>query len=311
MRLVRGSYNWLTSYASQGCVATIGNFDGIHRGHQAVIQALQQKAAALNLPTVLISFSPHPKEFFAKEPAPARLTRLRDKYLLLAAQGIDYFLCLPFNQSLATAAPQDFIQDLLVDRLHIRHLIVGEDFRFGFKRQGDYHLLQQQGLIHNFAVETLPVILHHQQRISSSWIRAALQVGDLNLAASLLGRPYTLSGRVAHGDKRGRTIGFPTANIHLLGKTAPLLGVYAVRIQGLDKIYEGVANIGHRPTLGGTRDQLEVHIFDFAEEIYGCHLTIEFKEKIRDEKKFANFEELKQQIAADAHYAKQLLRMPA
>lgn len=303
MELIRGLHNIKSCH--QGCVATIGNFDGVHLGHQQVIKQLQQEAEALNLPTLLITFEPYPKEFFLKEQAPARLTRLREKLKFLQNTSIDRVLCIRFNAHFARILAQDFVESILVSDLSVKALIVGDDFRFGYKRQGDFALLKQLGDRFHFKVVRVTTLNNGEQRISSSRIRKALAKGELNKAEKLLGRPYSMYGRIAHGDKRGRIIGFPTANVYLHREVTPLQGVYAVKVYGLEKkALLGVANIGNRPTLGGGRTVLEVHIFHFNKNVYGHYVGVEFLHKLRDEKKFDNFELLKAQIIKDAKEAK-------
>jgi riboflavin kinase / FMN adenylyltransferase len=294
----------------QPCVATIGNFDGVHRGHQCVFEQLIEKAAAQGLPSVVISFEPQPQEFFARTQAPPRLTRLREKVLALRRFPIDRLLCLRFNQALASWSAADFIERVLVDGLGVRYLIVGDDFRFGCGRTGDYASLQAAGRQYGFEVANTPTFLLEGQRVSSTRVRAALNAGDMTEAVRLLGRPYTLCGRVAHGARLGRQLGFPTANIQLHRQSAPLLGVFAVQVRGLAaQPWPGVANLGMRPSVAGgeARPLLEVHLFDFNRDIYGKQLEIEFLSRLREERKFASFDALRQQIAADAAQARQVL----
>ena len=310
MRVIRGLHP--QARGTPGCVATIGNFDGVHLGHRAVFQRLSAEGRALALPTTVITFEPQPMEFFAPERAPARLTRLREKLDALAHCGVDQVALLPFGARLAAMGARAFVQELLVDRLGVRFLLVGDDFRFGHAREGDFGLLQTMGREHGFAVEDLNTVTHGGERVSSTRIREALARGDLGLARHLLGRPYRICGRIGHGDKRGRTIGYPTANINLHRRVSPLHGVYAVTVEGVaDRPWPGVANIGIRPTVGGgTRYLLEVHLFDLAADLYGRHAQVEFRLKLRDEQRFASFEDLKAQIDRDAAAARAYL-MPA
>lgn len=303
MKLIRGLHN--LKALTEGCVATIGNFDGVHKGHQEVLRQLQQKGKALSLPTVLITFDPQPQEFFKRGEVPPRLTRLREKFLILRDLGkVDQLLCLMFNAKLAQLSAEEFVENVLLEKLNIKFLVVGHDFHFGHDRQGDFNLLEQLGFKHGFEVIRMPAVLEAEQRISSSWVRQALAQGDLNLATRLLGRPYRLCGRVAHGDKRGRLIGFPTANIYLHRNASPVLGVYAVKMYGLGAhAILGVANVGNRPTVEGTRTLLEVHLFDFNADIYGKQVRVDFLHKLRDEKRYDSFELLKAQIFKDAQQA--------
>ena len=302
-RIIRGLHNLPT--ASQGCVATIGNFDGVHLGHQSVLTQLAMKGDTLGLPAVVITFEPQANEFFSPENAPARLSRFREKVEALRAYSIQQLCVLRFNQKLAQMTAQDFIQRLLVDGLNVRYLVVGDDFRFGKDRQGDFALLQQAGQQFGFQVVNMHTFAVDHIRVSSTRIREALKVGDLMLAEKLLGRPYRMSGRVAHGDKRGRTMGFPTANIHLHRCKVPLSGVYAVQLFGIDgEPIKGVANVGVRPTIAGDKKALlEVHLFDFDRDIYGEHVQVHFLHKLRNEQKFSDLTMLISQIKQDCSEA--------
>lgn len=303
MRLIRGLHN-LRSH-DQHCVATIGNFDGVHRGHDAVFQRLIELGREHQLPATVITFEPLPTEFFAPEQAPARLTRLREKAWVMADKGIDTLLVLRFDEALARLDPQTFVSRLLVDGLAVRSLLVGDDFRFGQGRCGDFTLLRELGGDHGFEVASLDTVRQDNVRISSTRVRRALAEGDLALARALLGRPYGLHGRVAHGERRGRTLGFPTANLHLHRHSTPLSGVYAVRVHGLDAHpLPGVANVGTRPTVAGSDSRLEVHLFDFDRQIYGRHLRVEFYAHLRAEQKFPTLAALRAQIARDSAAAR-------
>lgn len=290
----------------QGCVATIGNFDGVHLGHQTVLQQLATKAKALQLPTVVIIFEPQPQEFFAK--APARLTRLREKLMAMRHYGVDKVFCLHFNNKLSALSAQAFIQEILIDGLGIKHLVIGDDFRFGQKRQGNFTMLQQAGKQNGFTVESQNTFILGKERVSSTRVRQALMQGELSTARELLGRPYSMYGRVRHGQKIGRTMGFPTANIFLHRQVSPLNGVFAVTLHGVtEKPLAGVANLGTRPTIDGVRFLLEVHLFNFDKTIYGHYVEVEFIRKIRNEQKFASFDALKAQIQKDVESAKAIL----
>ncbi len=310
MQLIRGLNTKMSG--AQQVVATIGNFDGVHLGHQAILKELLKKSRELRLPSLVIAFEPTAREFFHKDQAPARLTNFREKYSLIKNIGVDHFVCLPFNQALANMTAEYFVEKVLVDDLHIKHLTVGDNFRFGKDRKGDYVLLKNMAEQLNFEVENTDSYLINGERVSSSAIRGYLENGDLEIAEHLLGRAYSMSGRVIHGDKNGRTIGFPTANIPVKRIKSPLNGVYAVKIiieNGIENL--GVANIGHRPTVDGTRTQLEVHLFDFSQDIYSKHLTVLFCKKLRDEKKFESFDALKKQIKKDAQNAKNYFNVTA
>ena len=303
MELIRGFHNLRPQH--RGCVATIGNFDGVHLGHQTVLGQLADKAAELGVPSVVISFEPYPMEFFAPDKAPARLTRLREKVRALSRYSVDRMLCLHFDKKFAEQPAREFIDKVLIEALDVRYLVVGDDFRFGYQRAGDFALLEEVGKQQGFEVVHLHTFNIDDERVSSTRVRKALEIGDMAAAEKLLGRPYRMCGRVAHGDKRGRTIGFPTANIHLHRQNTPVKGVFAVELFGIKgEPVTGVANVGTRPTVDGTRSLLEVHLFDFAEEIYGEYVHVEFVHKLRDEVKFDSFEELKKQIDLDAEQAR-------
>ncbi len=308
MRVIRGLHNLKPRH--RGCVATIGNFDGVHLGHRAVFHRLLTMGRELDLPATVITFEPQAMEYLAPEAAPARLTRLREKLAALQESRIQQVMLLEFGPKLAGMGAREFVQELLVDGLGARHLLVGDDFRFGRGREGDFRLLEKMGRENCFAVEDLHTVTHADERVSSTRIREALARGEFELARHLLGRPYRICGRVGHGDKRGRSIGYPTANLNLHRRVSPLRGVYAVRVNGVaERPWPGVANIGNRPTVdGGTRYLLEVHLFDFQGDLYGQHAEVEFKLKLRDEKRFDSFEELKTQIDRDAAAARGYLR---
>lgn len=288
------------------CVLTIGNFDGIHLGHQALLRLLTDKARALGLPAVVLTFEPHPREYFAPRQAPARLASLRDKLLRLAAAGVDNTRIIRFNQRFAALSAEQFIERVLVRSLRVRHLIIGDDFRFGAGRAGDFAMLQAAGEAHGFVVEAMSTHAQGGERVSSSAVRDALAAGDLDRAARLLGRPYSMAGLVMHGDKIGRTLGFPTANIQLKGRRPPLSGVYNVLVEGLaPRPVPGVASVGVRPTVNDAgRPTLEVHLLDWDADCYGAHLRINFLHKQRDEAKYPSLEALRAQIALDVDHAR-------
>lgn len=305
MELIRGLHNIRPHH--NGCVLTIGKFDGVHLGHQAVLQSVLEKAQSLNLPAVVMVFEPQPEEFFSPEQAPARLSLLRDKYVELKKIGVHRLLCVRFCATFSCMTPQAFIKDLLVNKLGVKFLVVGDDFRFGVGRSGDFSMLAEQGTTYGFDVVSTQSFRMHEHRISSTAIRKALTEGDFPLASALLGRPFTVVGKVVHGEKNGRKIGFPTANILLMRHKSPVNGVFAVKVSFHGEIFLGVANVGYRPTLNGTQMQLEAHLFDFSKDIYAQHISVEFVGKIRDERKFADFQELTVQIKKDAEQAKRLL----
>lgn len=306
MQLIRGIHNIRPEH--RGCVLTIGNFDGVHLGHQAVLAQVKAQALARGVAATVMTFEPQPQELFQPDKAPARLTNLREKCRALYAQGIDRHIVIEFNRKFANLPAREFIEQVLVAKLGVQFLVVGDDFRFGHGREGDFAMLQRAGTELGFEVVDTHSYRQQQQRVSSTAIRAALSAGDFGHAATMLGRPYAFEGRVVHGEKKGRTIGFPTANIQLKRLHSPLQGVFAVQVQTNDgKMHSGVANIGRRPTLNGEQVQLEVHLFDFASDLYGQQLRVVPTHFIRAEQKFADFAQLQQQIARDAEKAKALL----
>lgn len=290
-------------------VLTIGNFDGVHRGHLALLDRLQVIAAEQGLMPAVLTFEPHPREFFTPELAPPRLCILREKIELLEAAGIEAAMICPFDAELANLPAEDFIQRILVEALRVKHLIIGDDFRFGAKRRGDFALLCAAGKTYGFTVEAMGTQRLGETRISSSAVREALEAGDMERATKLLGRPYIIDGRVVHGEKLGRRLGFATANIYVRHHPMPMTGVFAVEVTGVrGMLLTGVANLGTRPTVDGTKSLLEVHLFDFGRFIYGAHLSVRFKHKLRDEMKFSDIDALKAQITLDAEAAREYFR---
>lgn len=299
MRLIRGLHH--LEPLRDGCVLTIGNFDGLHLGHRRVIERVAAHGKRMQLPTVAMVFEPQPLEYFLGDHAPSRLTRLREKVIQFAKLPIDELLVLPFNRTLADYDAEQFVRDILVDRLNIKHLVIGDDFHFGKARRGNFALLQHRGEAYGFSVESTDSIELDGLRISSTLIRDALGEGDLAQAKTLLGRDYSVCGRVAHGDKRGRELGFPTANLQMFRKNTPLVGVFAVTMTGLDgREHYGVANLGNRPTVdGGAKAVLETHLFDFDQDIYGRYVEVHFKARLRDEVRFDSLSALREQITRD------------
>ena len=295
--------------ASGPLALTIGNFDGVHRGHQVMLARLSAKARALGLRMGVLTFEPHPREVFTPQSAPTRLTSLREKFELLAAHGVEQVHVARFTTAFAALSPAQFIDKVLVRGLHTRALLVGDDFRFGARRAGDFALLRDAAAQHGFELEAMPTVEHAGERVSSSAVREALIRGDLARARELLGRPYSISGRVVHGEKLGRKLGFATANVRMRHNRPPLLGIYAVRTHGIaDHALDGVASLGIRPTVSDSgRAVLEVHLFDFSGSLYGRHLRVEFLHKIRDEEKYSDLETLRLQIARDCDSAKDYL----
>jgi riboflavin kinase/FMN adenylyltransferase len=307
-RLIRGLHSLRPEH--RGNVVTIGSFDGVHQGHQAILTQVKAEAARLNLPSVVMIFEPQPREFFLKQQgivdeAPARLTRLREKVEALFEQGIDRVFCVPFNKALRSLTAQQFVQQILVDGLGVKSLVIGDDFHFGCDRSGDYSLLKKAGLEFGFAVTDTCTLTRDGERVSSTRIRAELEANHFDKAATLLGKPYAITGRVVHGLQLGRTLGVPTANVRLKRYRAPISGVFAVQaIVGGERI-NGVANVGVRPTLGDRiRPVLEVHLLDWSGDIYRQQIAVEFKHKIREEKKFDSLDELKSNIENDIAVAR-------
>jgi len=299
MELIRGLHN-LSKLS--GCILTIGNFDGVHVGHQKILKKLVATAKKQGLPSLVISFSITPETFFGRPKA--RISNFRDKHLFLQSLGVNKHLLIKFNKAFSEISATDFVNKILIEKIGVRHCLIGDDFRFGKDREGDFSMLQKASLENSFTVEKISGVSVNGLRVSSSKIRRLLENADFKAAETFLGRPFAISGKVACGEQIGRKIGFPTANIAIKRKLSPVLGVYSVHIEHMSKIYTGVCNVGKRPTLGGTKPLLEVFIFDFDQEIYGDYLTIFFKQKCRDEKKFGSFDELKEQIQKDVDKSK-------
>ena len=284
------------------CALTIGNFDGVHRGHRALIDRVVARARENDLTSCVLTFEPHPREFFAGEAAPARITRLRDKLELLAQAGVERAHVARFDARFAALAPERFVEDVLVDGLGVRTLTIGRDFRYGARRAGDFVTLQAAAKRHGFSLEAMGDVEFEGRRVSSSAVRAALEAGDLRGAERLLGHPYSISGRVAHGAKLGRGLGFPTANI-VLRRPPPISGIFAVEV---DRYGRGVASVGRRPTVNPVAiPLLEVHLFDRDEDLYGEHLRVRFLKKLRDEEKYDGLPALQAAIARDARQARE------
>ncbi len=292
---------------------TIGNFDGVHLGHQAMLARLKQQARSLGLPACVLTFEPHPLELFAPQTAPTRLTSLREKLELLAAEGIECVHVSRFDRAYASLTAEAFIERVLIKGLGMRWLLIGDDFRFGARRAGDFSLLREASGRHGFALEAMPTVKFEGARVSSSAVRAALVAGRLAEAAVLLGRPYSISGRVVPGDKLGRQLGYPTANVQLRHNRPPLSGIFAVStLDAQGRARSGAASLGLRPTVDHSgRPKLEVHLFDFSGNLYGQHLRVDFLHKIRDEEKFSDLEQLKARIAEDCAIAREFLAAKA
>ncbi len=285
---------------NQRSVVTIGSFDGVHLGHQAILNQVKAVAAELGLPSVVMTFEPQPQEFFSGERAPARLMRLREKVDALFKFGVDQVLCLQFNRELRNLTAAEFVRSVLVDGLGTRHLIVGDDFRFGCDRSGDFKMLSEMGETYDFAVQDTETLEVDGQRVSSTLVRQILEQGNFERASQLLGKPFTITGRVVYGQQLGRELGFPTANVQLNRYSAPLSGVYAVLVNIDGAVYQGAANVGLRPTVGDLlKPILEVHLLDFEADLYGRRIEVEFVTKIRDEEKFTSLDKLIESIQRD------------
>lgn len=304
MRVIRGIHNLRSEH--KGCVATIGNFDGVHQGHQSLLKALKARAKALNLPVTVIVFEPQPREYFDRDGAPGRITRFRDKVERLFVEGVDQVVCLSFNERLRTLTAEQFVRSLLIDGLGVKHLVVGDDFKFGCDRSGDYEYLLKASQQFDFELASMDTFSLDSERVSSTRIREVLNNGDFGLASELLGWPYSISGKVVHGRKLGRQLGVPTANIQLSNIKSPFRGVFAVSARLGDQVMPGVANLGIKPTIHGVSPSLEVHVLSnlVSPDLYGRRLTIEFHKKIRDEQKFDGIDALKAAIEQDIEIAK-------
>ena len=307
MKVFRGLPN---DRARAPCALTIGNFDGVHRGHQALLSRVRQAADGLGLEAAVMTFEPHPREFFARRSgdlarAPTRIANLRDKLQSLSNAGIDRVIVEHFNAQFAAITPDEFVEQVLVDGLHVKWLMVGDDFCYGARRAGNVAMLTEAGKKHGFHVETLPTVMLGEQRVSSSAVRAALAAGDFVQTRQLLGHSYSISGHVIHGQKLGRTLGFPTLNLRVAHRPA-LAGIFIVQVHGLeDGPLPAVASLGVRPTVDDSgRVLLEVHVFDFARSCYGAMVRVEFLEKIRDEEKYVDLPTLTAAIARDSDQAR-------
>jgi riboflavin kinase/FMN adenylyltransferase len=305
MELIRGLYNMRPRH--RGCVATIGNYDGLHLGHRRVLERLVGRARQLDLPSLVMCFEPTPQEFFLGGDAPPRLSSFRDKFHQLAACGVDRFLCVRFDEALSMMPADDFVRILLVEGIGVRHLVVGDDFRFGHHREGNFSTLVEAGKQFGFEVVDTPSFKVDNERASSTLIRNALATGELDRAAQMMGRRYSMSGRVTRGDRLGRQIGYPTANIRPGRWQPPLQGVFAVRVEGLGEPRDAVANLGTRPTVDGSELLLEVHIFDFDKDIYGRRIRVEFIAHLRKETRFDDIGMMTRQMDLDADKARQIL----
>lgn len=309
MHLVRTAANFPFDRVAAGSVATIGSYDGLHLGHKKLLEAVLERSGASGLPSIVMSFEPTPKEFFAAAHPPARLMRFREKFEALAAAGIDIFFCPRFDRQMRGMAADAFIRQLLIHAMNVRHLVIGDDFRFAEGRRGTVDQLRRAGRALQFDVRQAPSVIVDGERVSSTAIRTALWKGDCKRATRLLGRHYSMSGKVVRGDDLGHQLGFPTANVDLRRKQSPVMGIFAARVRGLGrKPLDAVASVGTRPTFGGTKPLLEVHIFDFDEQIYGKYIHVDFIARLRSEEKFESAEALIEEMHRDAARAKERLR---
>jgi len=304
MDLIRGLHNMRPRH--RGCVVTIGAFDGVHLGHQAVIRHLLEKSQELAVPSVVIVFEPLPREYFSPLKAPARIMSFREKFYAMRQLGVDRLLRVQFDESLRAMSAQEFLDEVFVNGLGIRYVVLGDDFRFGNDREGDLEFIRQQGPRYGYEARPTPTFSIEGERVSSTRIREALETADFAEAERLLGRPYSISGKVVYGRQLGQTLGTPTANLQLHRLRAPLSGVYAVEVSGagLDGA-PGVANVGIRPTVDDSiKANLEVHLLDREIALYGQHIEVTFRHKLRDEKKFGSLDELRENIARDIENAR-------
>ncbi len=292
----------------RGCAVAIGSFDGLHRGHQAILARLAEYGHEHELPIAVLTFEPHPREYLRPDEAPARLMRLRDKAEMLAAAGVDQLRVLRFNAALSRWDGTAFTARVLEGALAARRVVVGERFGFGYERSGDVELLRAEGIHRGFTVDEVPAFCVGGAPVSSTRLRAALAAGDLDEARLLLGRDYRISGRVIDGRRLGRQLGFPTANLRLHRRVPPVAGIFAVRVTGggLER-QPGVASVGTRPTVGGREWLLEVFVFDFDGPLYGERLDVDFIARLREERRFADLESMTAQIREDARQARELL----
>ncbi|RMH13988.1 MAG: bifunctional riboflavin kinase/FAD synthetase [Gammaproteobacteria bacterium] len=297
--------------AQQNGILTIGKFDGLHLGHQEAIRTIQDIARIQSRPHLLMTFEPTPLEYFMKDEAPPRLTSFSEKMRLLERMHVENVICLHFDRMLASLPADAFIKKILIEKLRVRHIVIGKDFRFGSGRQGSLEMLKRLGETNGFHAEALPTIMQGGSRVSSTRVRDALQSGDLTLARTLLGRDYAMTGRVIYGTQQGRSIGFPTANITVHRHRPALTGVFVVEVEGIEKtLLPGVANLGTRPTVHGNIPLLEVHLLNFKGSLYGRRLTVHFRKKLRDERRFPSFEALQKQIRHDAICARNFFNLP-
>ena len=308
MHLVRSVKDFPFDLVAGGSVATIGSFDGLHLGHQKLLQYVFDEAKKRSVPSVVMSFEPTPKEFFSQTSPPARLMRFREKFAALADFGVDIFYCPRFDDAMKNISADTFIRQILVHAMNIKHLVIGDDFRFAQDRAGHLNTLQRAGRALNFSVAKMSSVICADERVSSTAIRDALWQGDLESAGRLLGRHYRMSGKVIEGSRLGRKLGYPTANVNLNRRQSAVMGVFAVRVSGVGwGPLAAVASVGTRPTFDGTNPLLEVHIFDFDDDIYGENIDVDFVARLRSEEKFDDVNELIEQMNRDSAQARKIL----
>ncbi len=308
MRLARSIDSFPFDLVAEGSVATIGSYDGLHRGHQKLLRHVLDHAKKKRLPSIVMSFEPTPKEFFATKRPPARLMRFREKFETLAEFGVDVFFCPRFDEAMKNISADTFIRRILIHSLNINHLVIGDDFRFAQDRAGHLQTLQRAGLALGFSVEEMQSVIVADELVSSTVIRNALWEGDLEHARRLLGKDYRMSGKVIEGKRLGRTLGYPTANVNLNRLQSAVMGIFAVRVSGRDwGPLDAVANVGTRPTFEGTKPLLEVHIFDFDKDLYGEYIHVDFIARLRSEEKFDDVKDLIEQMHCDSARAKEIL----
>lgn len=308
MHLARRPGSFPFELVREGSVATIGSYDGVHLGHRKLLDTVLEQSRVEDLPSVVMSFEPMPKEYFSSSSPPARLMRFREKFEALADYGIDIFYCPRFDERMKSIASDTFIRQLLIQTLNVRHLVIGDDFRFAKARQGNIEQLLRAGRALEYKVHQVASVLEDGERVSSTTIREALWAGELDVATRLLGRYYRMSGKVIEGEHLGRKLGFPTANVNLRRRQSAVMGIFAVRVAGLGgEPLDAVASVGTRPTFGGTKPILEVHIFDFDDDIYGKYIHVDFVARLRSELKFDEVEDLVEQMHRDAASARAIL----
>ena len=312
MRLVRHLSDIPYGEIANGSVVTVGSFDGLHLGHEQLLGRLRATAKERGMLSVVMSFEPTPKEFFQADRPPARLMRFREKYDGLKDRGIDMFYCPRFSQAMRGISGPDFIRRILIHGLNAQHVVIGDDFRFARRREGDISLLEKISRPLDYTVEQLPSVIVEGTRVSSTSIREACESGQMERASALLGRPYRMSGRIVRGEQVGRSLGYPTANVDLRRRQSAVQGIFAVRVSGLDGgPCDGVASVGSRPTFNGTKPLLEVHLFDFDEDIYGRYIHVDFIARLRGQKKYEKVDDLVAQMHVDADNARSILAADA